>query len=376
MNSLHKISTSKTITMYSILLSVYFIFSSLAIPEVAISAHYNETIEDIVILGLEDFESKKTNTFVSVYYGEVNINTEQSKVLGISKILNENFVFKSKYGFSNGASYTVFVKRDSNVELRFIVKVPEIKIKPSTYIKNVYPTSSKLPMNQLKFYIEFSAPMRLGNAFEHIHLYKLPEGKLESEAFLVTAEELWNSNKTRVTIFFDPGRIKRGVQPNLQLGLPLIEGNTYRLVIDKEWLDINDVNLIKGFEKTFDVISVDRESPSPENWKIYFPNAKNKSPIKIDFKEAMDFGLLHSAIAIVDENNNYVEGITRLSENENKWMFTPKREWLKGNYKMIINAWLEDLSGNNLNRKFDVNLNSENDKPKNIKEVIIPFEIN
>jgi len=362
--------------MYSILLSVYFIFSSLAIPEAAISAHYNETIEAIVILGLEDFESKKINTFVSVYYGEINSNTEQSKVLGISKILNENFVFKSKYGFSNGASYTVFVKRDSNVALRFIVKVPEIKLKPSTYIKNVYPSSSKLPMNQLKFYIEFSAPMRLGNAFEHIHLYKLPEGKLESEAFLVTAEELWNSNKTRVTIFFDPGRIKRGVQPNLQLGLPLIEGNTYRLVIDKEWLDINDVNLIKGFEKTFDVISVDRESPSLENWKIYFPNAKNKSPVKIDFKEAMDFGLLHSAIAIVDENNIYVEGIIKLSENENKWMFTPKREWLEGNYKIIINAWLEDLSGNNLNRKFDVNLYSENDKPKNIKEVTIPFEIN
>ena len=46
--------------MYSILLSVYFIFSSLAIPEAAISAHYNETIEAIVILGLEDFESEKT----------------------------------------------------------------------------------------------------------------------------------------------------------------------------------------------------------------------------------------------------------------------------------------------------------------------------
>jgi len=362
--------------MYSIFLSICFIFSSLGIPEVTLSVHYSEAIEAIIIQGLEDSESEKSNTIISVYFGEVNFNTQQSKVLGTFNRLNKNFVFKSKYGFSNGASYTVFVKGNSNVAQRFIIKVPEIKLKPSTYIKNVYPTTSKLPMNQLKFYIEFSAPMRLGNAFEQIHLYKLPEGKLESEAFLVTAEELWNPDRTRVTIFFDPGRIKRGVQPNLQLGLPLVEGNTYKLVIDKGWLDLNDVKLIKGFEKTFDVISVDRQSPNPKNWKIDFPSTKNKSSVKIDFKEAMDFGLLHSAIVIVDETNIYVEGSIRLSENENKWTFTPKKQWLKGSYKIIINAWLEDLSGNNLNRKFDVNLNSENDTPKNIKEVIIPFEIN
>jgi hypothetical protein len=312
---------------------------------------------------------------ISVYYGEVSKTTNQPKIIG--EFTNSGFAirFRSKYGFSTGTSYTVLITSKNQVE-RFVVHTPKSNYKPSTYIKNVYPTASQLPMNQLKFYIEFSAPMRQGNAFQNIHLYKLPEEKLESEAFLVTAEELWNPEKTRVTIFFDPGRIKRGVQPNLQLGLPLVEGHKYKLVIDKEWLDVNDVKLTKGFEKIFDVVSVDRESPSSENWKTDFPKAKNKLPIKIDFKEAMDFGLLHSAIVIVDQENRYVEGIIKLSENESKWMFTPKNKWLKGNYKMIINAWLEDLSGNNLNRKFDVNLNSERDAPKNIKEVQIPFKIN
>ncbi|MEH6535022.1 MAG: Ig-like domain-containing protein [Psychroserpens sp.] len=344
-------------------------------PSGEINVAYNLELEAIVMSG---FDSNEATSYydVSVYFGEVPSNPDISKIIGIFECVDSQFFFKSKYGFSTGASYTVFIKSNSTVEQRFIVKVPEIKLKPSTYIKNVYPTSSKLPMNQLKFYIEFSAPMRLGDAFEHVRLYKLPEGKLESEAFLVTAEELWNPDNTRVTIFFDPGRIKRGVQPNLQLGLPLVEGNTYKLVIDKGWLDINDVKLIKGFEKTFDVISVDRQSPNPKKWKIDFPNTKNKSSLKIDFNEAMDFGLLHSAIGIVDETNTNVEGVVRLSESENKWMFTPKKQWTKGKYKMIINAWLEDLAGNNLNRKFDVNLNSENDKPKNIKEVIIPFEIN
>lgn len=343
-------------------------------PTGDINVSYHKELETIVINGFDSSEAPSYYD-VSVYFGAVPSNPDMPKVTGSFEWANSQFSFKSKYGLSIGASYTVFVKSNSNVEQRFIVKVPEIKLKPSTYIKNVYPTASKLPMNQLKFYIEFSAPMRLGNAFEHIHLYKLPEGKLESEAFLVTAVELWNPNRTRVTIFFDPGRIKRGVQPNLQLGLPLVEGNTYQLVIEKGWLDINDVKLIKDFEKTFEVISVDRQSPNPENWKIDFPSTGNKSPVKIDFKEAMDFGLLLSAIVIVDETNTSVEGIISLSKNESKWIFTPKKKWLKGSYKMIINAWLEDLSGNNLNRKFDVNLNSENDTPKNIKEVIIPFEI-
>lgn len=345
------------------------------IPSSDINVSYNSGMDAIVINGFDSNEARSYYD-VSIYFGQVPSNPDIPEILGNYKYVDSQYFFKSKYGFSIGASYTVFVKSNSNVEQRFIVMVPETKLKPSTYIKNVYPTSSKLPMNQLKFYIEFSAPMRLGNAFEHIHLYKLPEGKLESEVFLVTAEELWNPEKTRVTIFFDPGRIKRGVQPNLQLGLPLVSGNTYKLVIDKEWLDVNDVKLTKGFEKTFDVVSVDRKSPNSENWKIDFPKTKNKSHLKIDFKEAMDFGLLHSAIAIVDERNRRVEGVIKLFKNESKWTFTPKKKWLIGNYKMIINAWLEDLSGNNLNRKFDVNLNSENDTPKNIKELIIPFEIN
>lgn len=330
--------------------------------------------EDVIVI--ENLPCISANDCViSVYYGEVSKKTIQPKIIGKLTKSDTAITFKSKYGFSKGTSYTVLIVSKNDTQ-RFLVHTPKSIYKPSTYIKNIYPTSSQLPMNQLKFYIEFSAPMRLGNVFENIHLYKLPEGKLESEAFLVTAEELWNPDKTRVTIFFDPGRIKRGVQPNLQLGLPLVEGNKYKLVIDKSWLDVNDVKLTKGFEKIFDVVSVDRESPSAENWKIDFPKTKNKSAIKIDFKEAMDFGLLHSAIVIVDHENRYVEGVIKLSDNESKWMFTPKNKWLKGNYKMIINAWLEDLSGNNLNRKFDVNLNSKRDTPKNIKEVQIPFKIN
>lgn len=354
------------IKIFIISISLFFL------PSKNVEVIFDVKKDAIIIQNLTCITLEECN--ISVYFGKVAKTTNQSKIIGKLSKSDTKITFTSKYGFSKGTTYTVLIRSKKQTH-RFVVNTPKNNLKASTYIKNVYPTSSLLPMNQLKFYIEFSAPMRLGNAFEHIHLYKLPEETLESEAFLVTTEELWNPEKTRVTIFFDPGRIKRGVQPNLQLGLPLVEGNRYKFVVDKDWLDINDVKLTKGFEKIFEVVSVDRESPSLENWKINFPKTKNKLPIKIDFKEAMDFGLLHSAIEIVDERNRYVEGVIKLSENENKWMFTPQKQWLKGNYKLIINAWLEDLSGNNLNRKFDVNLNSKSDTPKNIKELIVPFTI-
>jgi hypothetical protein len=346
---------------------------SLFLPSKKVKATFDAKEDAIVIKNLRCISNKDCN--ISVYFGKVTKTTNQPKIIGEFTTLRTKITFKSKYGFSSGTTYTVLLRSKKQVH-RFVINTPKINSKPTTYVKNVYPTSDRLPMNLLKFYIEFSAPMRTGNAFEHIHLYKIPEGKLESEAFLVTAEELWNPDKTRVTIFFDPGRIKRGVQPNLQLGLPLVEGNKYQLVIDKEWLDINDVILTKEFKKIFDVVAVDRDSPSQENWKIDFPITKNKSPIKIDFNETIDYGLLHSAIVIVDETNSHIEGEIVLSDKESKWQFIPRKKWLKGNYKMIINAWLEDVSGNNLNRKFDVNLNSENDAPKNIKEIQIPFRIN
>ena len=352
---------------------LFILIVSFFSSSVNIDVFFDEKQDLIVIKNLPCISSNTCN--IAVYFGEVTKTTKQPEIIGKYRKLSNSISFKSKYGFSKGATYTVLITSKNQIQ-RFVVKTPKENLKPSTYIKNVYPTSDHLPMNLLKFYIEFSAPMKTGNAFENIHLYKLPEGKLESEAFLVTAEELWNPEKTRVTIFFDPGRIKRGVQPNLQLGLPLVEGNRYKLVLDKKWLDVNDVKLIKGFEKIFDVVSVDRESPNTEVWKIDFPKSKNKSPIKIDFKEIMDFGLLNSAIVIVDEKNRYVEGKIKLSNYEREWMFTPNNKWQKGSYKLVVNAWLEDVSGNNLNRKFDVNLNDKNDSPKNINEVLIHFKIN
>ena len=52
-------------------------------------------------------------------------------------------------------------------------------------------------------------------------------------------QELWDREGQRLTVLFDPGRIKRGVLPRDEVGSALFEGSAYTLVIDSKWHDAN-----------------------------------------------------------------------------------------------------------------------------------------
>lgn len=343
-------------------------------PATQITAVYEAEHELITISGIQTEDWSELQ--VSVFFGD-ELNEELPAVAGKLCYQDQKIIFRPKYGFSSGSLYTVVVRLAVSAELIYQgeVAVPA-EVKPaSTFVNNVFPTSTTLPMNQLKLYIEFSAPMRMGRAYEHIRLYRLPEGIPEDEAFLAMPEELWDPSRKRLTIFFDPGRIKRGVQPNRQLGLPLVEGRSYKLVIDSLWLDINGATLTKGFEREFSVGSVDRESPRPEAWRLGIPGTNSADALVVSFGESLDYGLLHSALMVLDASGRQVKGNISLSNKESSWHFTPEKVWQAGSYKLVINPWLEDLAGNNLRRKFDIDLQNPADTPKEIEEVTIPFQI-
>src|SRR5262245_1541446 len=115
--------------------------------------------------------------------------------------------------------------------------LPKPKTIPAA-VEQVYPTRSKLPENQLKFYIHFSAPMSQGEAYHHIRLLTA-SGKEVCSPWLELGEELWSPDGKRFTLFIDPGRIKHGLKPREDLGPVLEEGKTYTLVIDRAWTDAN-----------------------------------------------------------------------------------------------------------------------------------------
>ena len=92
--------------------------------------------------------------------------------------------------------------------------------------------------------------MQRGNIYEHIHLCD-SNGKPIELPFLEIDEELWDTTMTRLTLFIDPGRIKRGVLPLEEIGPSLEAGKRYTLVINREWKDGVGNRLKEEFQKKF-----------------------------------------------------------------------------------------------------------------------------
>src|SRR6201999_148754 len=135
---------------------------------------------------------------------------------------------------------------------------------PTARVLNVYPSGDVLPSNQLRLYIYFSAPMSRGEAAQYIHVLD-DKGKdlVGSRGIFLPGEELWDPAFQRLTMTFDPGRIKRGLTSNQTIGPPITEGRHYRLVIDREWPDARGVPIIEGFTKNFTGGPAERIPPDP-----------------------------------------------------------------------------------------------------------------
>src|SRR5262249_9129673 len=151
-----------------------------------------------------------------------------------------------------------------------LFKVPQPPKVSTTEVREIYPSADVLPENLLKFYLHFSAPMSRGHIYDHIHLLD-EKGRAVELPFLEIDEELWNPAMTRLTLFIDPGRIKRGVTPLEEIGPSLQAGRQYTLQIDHDWKDGAGNSLKRDFRKVFKVAPPDREPPDPDTWKIRAP---------------------------------------------------------------------------------------------------------
>src|SRR5438128_8167014 len=117
--------------------------------------------------------------------------------------------------------------------------------------------------------------MASGGAYRHVHLLNA-KGKEVEAPFLELDEELWSPDFRRFTLYFDPGRIKRGLKPREDVGPVLEEGKSYTLLIDRDWNDAQGNPLRESFRKTFTVGPPDDEAIDPQKWKIYAPRADHE----------------------------------------------------------------------------------------------------
>jgi hypothetical protein len=292
---------------------------------------------------------------------KIRLANKSTDILGAFTLSKEAISFKPLIAFTPGLKYEIIFS--NSVISQF--EIPAINTTEATELLSVYPTADTLPENALKLYITFSKPMQEGKALANITLTK-NESDTISSPFLDLAQELWNKERTILTLWFDPGRIKRDLQPNKKSGTPLQQNNSYKIIINKDWRDENGLSLKSTYEKNFIVGARDSISPNPENWTIDQIKAATKDPLTVHLHEPLDYVLLKNVLRVMDDKGNGITGTIEIAKKETILIFTPTEAWKSGNYKLEIESILEDLAGNNLNRLFDRDLSKTggNEKKK------------
>ena len=282
--------------------------------------------------------------------------------------------FTPRFPFDPGQRYEVVFDpaslpsaRDSAASplrpIRTTIDVPAPDRAPSTQVAAVYPSALEVPENHLRLYIVFSAPMGLGAAGPYIRLVDEHGGPL-ADPFLPLDVDLWNEDRTRFTVLYDPGRVKRGILPNEEMGRPLTVGQTYVLEIDADWRDAEGQPLVAPFRREFRVGPPREHALDPADWRVETPVEGTRDPLAVDFPAPLDYGLLHRALRVAGGDGRPLAGEIRVEREETRWLFTPFTPWRPGEHQLVAAATLEDVAGNRIGRPFEVDESAGPDTPR------------
>jgi hypothetical protein len=280
----------------------------------------------------------KAESDIALYVGDGDV----PPVLGTFEKDGPDFLFHPRFEISRAVGSRVVVNGKV-----FPFPAETLAVERTTVVERVYPTAAEIPANQLKFYVQFSAPMLRGEAWEHLQLLDA-QGKVIDLAFLEIDQELWDPDGRRLTVLFDPGRIKRGVLPRDEVGAALEAGKTYTLLAKPAWRDDRRVPLRAEYRQTFRVVAEDRTPIDPQQWRLTVPRAGTREALVIAFGESLDAALALRLITVK------APGQATLGPAEREWRYVPDAPWPAAEQQIEIDTALEDLAGNKVGRPFDV----------------------
>ncbi|HET9316963.1 MAG TPA: hypothetical protein VFQ51_15325 [Vicinamibacteria bacterium] len=304
---------------------------------------------------------------LAVYAGEPR--PDLPTVAGRYETDADGLHFLPLFRFSPGVRYTVRVRTGSlALDQRF-----EVEAAPGDppRVTAVHPSGDSLPENALRLYLHFSRPMALRDATRHVHLVEA-DGREIDLAFVDVEGGLWDPARTRLTLIFHPGRVKRGVAPGERMGPPLRAGREYRLVVDAEMADAQGMPLGRPFAHRFRAVDADREPPRAEGLVVE-PPAGRHAPVSVRLPEPLDHALLARWIWVEDRSGGRVEGQRDALEGETVWRLTPDRPWTPGPYTLRVERALEDRAGNRFDRAFDREPGAAVPPPG--EPIRLPFEV-
>jgi hypothetical protein len=317
---------------------------------------------DLDNLSKTKLTQEQWSALFAVRVGSVAAAANRPPILGAYRVEKRVILFEPRFPLQPGLCYRAsfepsripgHVAGAKPVVAEF--SLPEKRRDTHAVVTNVYPSSSRLPENQLKFYLHFSEPMARGEAYQHVHLLDASGREVEMP-FLELGEELWDPAGKRFTLYFDPGRVKRGLKPREEAGPILEERKSYTFVIDRGWPDAAGGSLKEAYRKKFQVGPPDDQPPNPQSWRVEPPMAGTKAGLKVSFPKPMDHALLQRLIWVTDPAAKRITGAISVTDEERTWRLTPDRPWSGGKHHLVVDTDLEDLAGNSVGRPFEVDV--------------------
>lgn len=312
----------------------------------------------------------------------VSVAEDQPAMLGDYAVIGRSLRFTPMFPLDPGRGYHVEFRAaaipgaevgDAR-RVTAVVSLPGLEAEPSTVVSHVFPSTGIVPDNQLRLYIHFSAPMGLKGGLDFVSLLD-DRGVRVEDPFLPLDAEFWNDDHTRYTVFFDPGRQKRGILPNQQMGRSLEAGKTYTLVVNRDWRDGNGLPLKDDYRREFIVGPSDEAPLDPRTWQVAPPLAGTRDALVVTFPESLDHGLLLRALGVAGQAGGFLGGDVRVDERETRWSFTPRQPWQAGRHDLIALSMLEDLAGNRIGRAFEVDNFDHTDESAEPERTAIPFTV-
>jgi hypothetical protein len=211
-------------------------------------------------------------------------------------------------------------------------------------VTSIEPSAPVLPSNTLRFYITFDRPAR--GLVHQSGVKLLGSNNIPVEhAFMDFGQELWSPDGKRLTVLFDPGEIKRGVEaPNAELS-PLKENENYKIIFGT-------------FQHAFGVGPAIRDKINPASWTFQTVEAPART-VDITFDRVMDAALLADQLKVQDGKGRPVTVGVRVMGGGLGVRLTPSRPFKKGEYRISISPILEDVAGNRINEALDHPVNEK-----------------
>ncbi len=314
---------------------------------------------------LKDKDALKNALFVGV--------TPKQAILGSHGVKDGILWFAPKFPLSAGVEHIIRLNLplptgvlENPRQWRFSLEPTPT---PPSKVRAIYPSAETIPENTLRFYLHFTQPMKRGQAALRVHLLN-EKGMAMELPFLELDEELWDAQQTRLTLFIDPGRIKRGLKPLMEEGPVLEAGNSYTLEIEKAFEDASGKPLEQGFRKTIKVGPAVRERIQLGLWRVVSPQTV-QGFVEIRLNKPLDHALLLGQMHITNQQDQAVLGSWEILAQETVARFRPKDPWVPGQYRLKPGLDLEDPAGNRIDRTFDA---GEREKRLNSSRSV-PFSV-